>query len=97
MQRGHCHSGRDASRHSSHSGSALDRVLGALEVAGCAPRPLGTRWSARCPAHDDRTPSLSVSNGNDGRVLLRCWAGCETLAVLRALGLSWSDLFERRS
>lgn len=97
MRIGHCHSNRHGSSHSIPGTSALDRVLGALEAAKCAPRPLGAGWRSTCPAHDDRTPSLSVSRGKEGRVLLRCWAGCETLAVLQALGLSWSDLFEGRS
>ena len=73
---------------------AIQHVLNALERAGCAPRPSGGRWVARCPAHDDRVPSLSVAEGRDGRVLLRCWAGCDTAAVLKALGLSWYNLFD---
>jgi hypothetical protein len=51
------------------------------------------RWVARCPAHNDEHPSLSVREAPDGKVLLRCWAGCDTAAVLAALGLRWSDLF----
>lgn len=50
-------------------------------------------WQARCPAHEDARPSLSVSSGDDGRVLLHCHAGCETSAVLAALGLTEADLF----
>jgi len=50
-------------------------------------------WTARCPAHDDRTPSLSVSEGTDGRVLLHCHAGCDTKAVLDTLGMTAADLF----
>lgn len=53
-------------------------------------------YVARCPAHDDHTPSLSISAGDDGRILLHCWAGCPTAAVLAALGLAWSDLFPPR-
>jgi putative DNA primase/helicase len=50
---------------------------------------LGGRWFAsggmcRCPAHDDRTPSLSVRPG-ESRLLLHCFAGCETRAVIDAL------------
>ena len=96
MHKERTHSDRVGSSDSMVSPSATGRVLQALEVAGCAPRPSGPGWKARCPAHDDRTPSLSIAAGKDGRVLLRCWAGCETLAVLGALGLSWADLFERR-
>jgi hypothetical protein len=39
----------------------------------------GSDWSARCPAHDDRHASLSVSPGDDGRLLLLCHAGCDTV------------------
>lgn len=51
------------------------------------------RWKARCPAHADRTPSLSISEGQDGRVLLRCFAGCTVSEILAALGLGLRDLF----
>jgi 5S rRNA maturation endonuclease (ribonuclease M5) len=47
---------------------------------------------ARCPAHNDRNPSLSVCE-EGGRILLHCHAGCETSDIVRALGLSTSDLF----
>ena len=51
------------------------------------------QWTARCPAHDDRQNSLSVSEGNDGRVLLHCHAGCDLDKITAALGISKSDLF----
>ena len=51
------------------------------------------RWTARCPAHPDRRPSLSIRAGDDGQVLLHCFAGCATERVLTALGLAWTDLF----
>ena len=55
-------------------------------------RPAGPHsWVARCPAHDDRDPSLSVSV-KDGRVLLHCFAGCAPDEVLGAVGLTWRDL-----
>jgi hypothetical protein len=50
-------------------------------------------WTACCPAHDDKGPSLAVREGEDGRVLLHCFAGCETAAVLGALGMDMTDLF----
>ena len=53
----------------------------------------GTQYTALCPAHDDEHASLSVSEGQDGRILLRCHAGCETAAILAALDLTLSDLF----
>ncbi|MET3560777.1 hypothetical protein ABID39_001488 [Bartonella japonica] len=40
---------------------------------------------AHCPAHDDRLPSLSISNGNDGRLLLYCYAGCSFREIIQAL------------
>jgi hypothetical protein len=49
--------------------------------------------SQRCPAHEDRTASLSVTRARDGRWLLYCHAGCQTKKVLETLGLTWADLF----
>ncbi len=51
------------------------------------------QWTARCPAHDDRQNSLSVGEGEDGRTLLRCHAGCDLDRITAALGLSPADLF----
>lgn len=52
----------------------------------------GSRWSARCPAHADRSPSLSVSEGDKG-VLLKCWAGCSVVEICQSLGIEQRDLF----
>lgn len=53
-------------------------------------------WSACCPAHEDRSPSLAVKETDDGRVLLHCFGGCSVDAVVGALGLDLSDLFPPR-
>lgn len=50
------------------------------------------QWIARCPAHDDRSPSVSIKRTND-RLLVYCFAGCDTGAVLAAVGLTLADLF----
>jgi len=54
------------------------------------------RWLARCPAHEDRSPSLSIRELEDGRVLLHDFGGCDTQAVLDALGLEMQALFPER-
>ena len=54
------------------------------------------RWIARCPAHDDGRPSLSVRELADGRVLLHDFGGCATSDVLAALGLDVADLFPEK-
>jgi hypothetical protein len=48
-------------------------------------RKAGSGWTARCPAHDDRTPSLSISDAEDNKVLVRCHAGCDQERVITAL------------
>jgi hypothetical protein len=56
-------------------------------------RKAGAAWMARCPAHDDRAPSLSIAETCDGKVLVRCHAGCDqrdVIAALRGRG-AWSD------
>lgn len=73
----------------------IEAVLAALEKADKRPRRSGQGWTACCPAHDDRTPSLSIREAEDGTVLLRCHAnaGCTAKAVIHAVGLRLADLF----
>src|SRR5262245_7667064 len=58
--------------------------------------PCGHGWSAICPGHGDRIPSLSVVEGGDGRVLMKCHAGCWIGDIVEELGLTMRDLFGRR-
>ncbi len=51
-------------------------------------------WSARCPAHEDGQASLSIAEGRDGRVLLKCHAGCDHKKIVAALRLEERDLFD---
>lgn len=50
-------------------------------------------WGARCTAHPDVNPSLSIAEGDGGKILLRCWAGCTPQEIVSAMGLHLSDLF----
>ena len=54
------------------------------------------KYLSRCPAHDDRSPSLAIKEGDDGRVLLHCFAGCETEDVLSAIDLTFADVMPER-
>jgi hypothetical protein len=51
---------------------------------------------ARCPAHDDRSPSLSVADRGDGGLLVHCFAGCDAGAIVAAMGLTLGDLMPSR-
>lgn len=51
------------------------------------------KWVARCPAHEDRSPSLAIKEGDDGVVLLHCFAGCSVDEVCGAIGIELMDLF----
>ena len=73
--------------------TAIEKLMDALAEAGCEYRQSGDGYIAQCPAHDDEHPSLSIGLGDDGRVLLNCHAGCDTKAVVAALGLTMVDLF----
>ena len=53
-------------------------------------------WLCRCPAHDDRGPSLSITETDDGRILLHCFAGCDVSEITAAIGLTVDDLFPPR-
>lgn len=67
----------------------LETVLDRLQK----PRKSGKGWTACCPAHQDKSPSLAVSEGADGRVLLKCWAGCDYADIMASIGLSVADGF----
>ena len=67
----------------------LETVLAKLENV----KRNGHGWTARCPGHEDRHNSFTVSEGDDGRALLRCHAGCDTERIVAALGLEMRDLF----
>jgi AAA domain len=49
-------------------------------------------WQARCPAHQDNKQSLSIGE-DGGKTLLYCQAGCETVKIVKAMGLEMRDLF----
>ena len=69
----------------------LDELLARLNGV----RQSGDGWTARCPAHEDDENSLSVGEGDHGRILLKCFAGCEVEAIVRALRIELRDLFPR--
>lgn len=57
-------------------------------------KPSGrNEWKARCPAHDDKKESLSVSTGRNGSIILNCHAGCRTADILDRMGLKYADLY----
>jgi hypothetical protein len=70
--------------------SAADRLIERLQRVKKAGEG---RWMCQCPGHEDRSASLSIREVQDGRVLIHCFAGCETAVVLAQLGLRLSDLF----
>jgi putative DNA primase/helicase len=71
-----------------------EEVIARLEQRDLYPKPTGPgRWQARCPAHDDRVASLSISVGAEDRTLVHCHAGCEKADVLSSLDLTEADLF----
>lgn len=69
--------------------SAIDVLLSRLDgVRGSSPK-----FMAKCPGHDDKSPSLSIRACDDGRVLIHCFAGCSPADVLAAIGMSLKDLY----
>lgn len=71
----------------------LDNLLSRLEMVK---RTGQGRYQARCPAHDDRGPSLTIRELDDGRILLHDFAGCDVESVLSSVGLTFTDLFPER-
>lgn len=75
-----------------HNACPIDLLLSRLE---CVKNIRPDRWQARCPAHDDRCPSLSVTETTDGTILIKCWAGCSASEIVSAVGLDLRNLFPR--
>ena len=67
----------------------IDEFVTLLEAV----KPASSGYQARCPAHTDHTPSLSVSEGEDGRILVKDHAGCTTEQIVEAMNLTTTDLF----
>lgn len=55
------------------------------------------KWIACCPSHNDRTASLAITDNGDGRILINCFAGCDTYSILRSVGLEWADVMPEKS
>jgi hypothetical protein len=70
-----------------------DRLLAHLHGAR---RTGPSTWVALCPAHEDKSPSLSIREVDDGRLLVHCFGQCSVDEVVRAVGLDLSDLFPPR-
>lgn len=78
-----------------HSNINIDpsqQLLGRLEGVITT----GKGWRARCPAHGGKSASLAIAQGDNGTLLLHCFAGCQVHDVLAAIGLQVGDLFVRR-
>ena len=71
----------------------LENVLQKLEAKGCPAKHRGSGWQSRCPAHEDKTPSLSITESADGKVLFHCHAGCQITEIMAAVGLTYNDIF----
>lgn len=53
-------------------------------------------WDVCCPSHDDQSPSLGIMEGDGGRIVLNCFAGCSVESICQSLGLTVADLFQDR-
>lgn len=68
---------------------SLEMLLGSLSKV----KGRKGSWTACCPAHPDKSPSLAIRMVDDGRILLHCFGGCSVHEVLGALGMDMNDLF----
>ena len=55
------------------------------------------KWLSCCPSHEDKSPSLTIKELPDGRVLIHCFAGCSPIEILNAVGLTMAELFPEGS
>ena len=80
-----------------NSSLVQDFIMKVTIKTNCQPRIYGNGHMLRCPVHDDKNPSLSIREGNDGRVLLKCFAGCKIEDICSSINLNVCDLFLNQS
>jgi len=88
-------------RDRTHNTSAKNPITTASPAQQLLPRLEGVittskGWRARCPTHGGKSASLAITEGDNGTLLLHCFAGCPVHDVLAAVGLQVGDLFVRR-
>lgn len=71
----------------------LDRIIERIKGSGLKVKQNGKGYMCCCPAHSEKTPSLSVKQADNGKVLVHCFAGCSAKDVMAAIGLELRDLF----
>ena len=64
----------------------LSRLQGVKKIKG------SDKWVALCPAHDDKTPSLSIRQLEDSRLLIHCWVGCGAIDILNSIDMNYQNL-----
>jgi hypothetical protein len=79
----------------SHDSTFRDFLQLIAHKTGYEPKQSGRCYLGCCPAHDDNHPSLSISEGNDGRILIYCHCGCTYREICEALGIPVSNLFQK--
>jgi hypothetical protein len=72
----------------------VENFIGLLSKAKQTGR---NRWLACCPAHDDRSPSMTVSESDDGKILCHCFAGCSIEEICGSVGINLSDIMPERA
>ncbi len=85
--------GRESCLYDTCNSTPLEKMIQRLDGV-TQTRP--DRWQACCPSHDDKRPSLAITETSDGTLLLKCWAGCTADEIVRAVGLELSDLFPQK-
>lgn len=68
----------------------IEDILSRLEKVKKTGR---ANWMACCPAHEDRSPSMTIADKGDGHILAHCFAGCSFDEIVGAVGLGWEPWF----
>jgi hypothetical protein len=65
------------------------------QKTGCQPKVYGCGYKLRCPAHDDKNPSFTMSEGDNSKILFHCFVGCSLEDVCASIGIKVKDLFPK--
>lgn len=75
----------------------IHEFVNRLNSLGCQPVKSGQGYLCKCPSHEDNSPSLSVNEGDEGKILVNCFAGCFTQDICGAVGIELKDLMPERN
>jgi hypothetical protein len=73
----------------------MSQIENLLSKLSGVKRSSNNSWMCKCPSHDDRNPSLAIKDTGEGKLLLKCMAGCSVSDILGSVGMDFADIMPK--